>query len=68
MFVDYAHTPDALEKALAQLRRLCRGRLVCVFGCGGERDTAKRPRMGQVAEQYADRVVITSDNPRGEMP
>lgn len=68
IIVDYAHTPDALEQTLAQLRKLCRGKLVCVFGCGGDRDTAKRPLMGRVAEQYADRIIITSDNPRGEMP
>lgn len=68
IIVDYAHTPDALEQTLAQIRKLCRGKLVCVFGCGGDRDTAKRPLMGRVAEEYADRVIITSDNPRGEMP
>ncbi|MEX2524678.1 MAG: UDP-N-acetylmuramoyl-L-alanyl-D-glutamate--2,6-diaminopimelate ligase [Gammaproteobacteria bacterium] len=68
IIVDYAHTPDALEQTLAQIRKLCPGKLVCVFGCGGDRDTAKRPLMGRVAEQYADRVIITSDNPRGEMP
>lgn len=64
--VDYAHTPDALAKALAALRHHCRGRLWCVFGCGGERDRGKRPAMGRVAEQLADEVVITDDNPRGE--
>lgn len=64
--VDYAHTPDALDKALAALRAHVNGKLTCVFGCGGNRDTGKRPLMGRVAEQGADAVVVTDDNPRNE--
>ncbi|MEO5558818.1 MAG: UDP-N-acetylmuramoyl-L-alanyl-D-glutamate--2,6-diaminopimelate ligase [Dokdonella sp.] len=64
--VDYAHSPDALEQALTSLRAHCVGRLVCLFGCGGERDAGKRPQMGAIAEALADRILVTDDNPRGE--
>jgi UDP-N-acetylmuramoyl-L-alanyl-D-glutamate--2,6-diaminopimelate ligase len=64
--VDYAHTPDALEQTLTALRAHCAGRLICVFGCGGERDAGKRPQMGAIAERLADVAIVTDDNPRGE--
>lgn len=66
--VDFAHTPAALEAALKALRPHCAGDLVCVFGAGGDRDAGKRPQMGAVAERYADRIIVTSDNPRHEDP
>ena len=68
IFVDYAHKPDALEKALETLRPFVRGRLVLVFGCGGDRDAGKRPIMGGIAARAADVVIVTDDNPRSENP
>ena len=64
--VDYSHKPDALEQVLAALRAHCDGSLICLFGCGGERDAGKRPIMGAIAERMADAVIVTDDNPRGE--
>jgi UDP-N-acetylmuramoyl-L-alanyl-D-glutamate--2,6-diaminopimelate ligase len=66
--IDYAHTPDALAKALHALREHCRGALWCVFGCGGDRDPGKRPLMGAVADDLADQIIVTDDNPRSENP
>lgn len=68
IFVDYAHTPDALDKVSAALKGMGFGRLITVFGCGGDRDAGKRPLMGQAAARHADVVVLTSDNPRTENP
>jgi UDP-N-acetylmuramoyl-L-alanyl-D-glutamate--2,6-diaminopimelate ligase len=68
VFIDYAHTGDAMLNVLQTVKPLCRGKLIVVFGCGGNRDTAKRPVMGAVAARFADQVIVTSDNPRYEDP
>jgi len=68
ILIDYAHTDDALKNVLSTLKPLCKGRLIVVFGCGGDRDRTKRPRMAKVAEELADIVIVTSDNPRTEKP
>lgn len=68
IFIDYAHKPDALKKALESLRPYARGKLIVVFGAGGDRDTGKRPIMGRIAAENADRVIVTDDNPRSENP
>ncbi len=68
VFVDYAHKPEALEHALSALRPAVRGKLIVIFGCGGDRDPGKRPIMGAIASQKADLVIVTDDNPRSEDP
>ena len=68
VMIDYAHTPDGLENILKTVKEVCEGRVICVFGCGGDRDRTKRPKMGKTAAIYSDIVVVTSDNPRTEDP
>ncbi len=68
VYVDYAHTPDALQNALAALREIGAGRIICVFGCGGDRDRTKRPMMGEIAARLSELAIVTSDNPRSEAP
>lgn len=68
VLIDYAHTPDALENVLRSVRDFCKGRLICVFGCGGDRDPVKRPIMGKIGVELSDIAVVTSDNPRTEKP
>ncbi|MBQ3073009.1 MAG: UDP-N-acetylmuramoyl-L-alanyl-D-glutamate--2,6-diaminopimelate ligase [Oscillospiraceae bacterium] len=68
VLIDYAHTPDGLENVLSSIKKVCKGRLIAVFGCGGDRDATKRPIMGEIGVRFADLVVFTSDNPRTEDP
>jgi UDP-N-acetylmuramyl-tripeptide synthetase len=68
IFVDYAHTPDALENVLLALKALKPERLICIFGCGGDRDRSKRPLMGEISARFSDLTIVTSDNPRTEQP
>ena len=68
VLIDYAHTPDGLENVLLAVRGFCKGRMIAVFGCGGDRDPKKRPIMGKIGVELADIAIITSDNPRTEEP
>jgi len=68
IWIDYAHTPDGMQRVLETVRSFTSGRLFCLFGCGGDRDQGKRPQMGKVAESWADLIILSSDNPRGENP
>jgi UDP-N-acetylmuramoyl-L-alanyl-D-glutamate--2,6-diaminopimelate ligase len=68
VLVDYAHTDDALKHVLSTLKPLCKGKLIAIFGCGGDRDKTKRPRMAQAVSHYAEKIFVTSDNPRSEKP
>lgn len=68
VLVDYAHTPDALKRILKNLSEITSGKLICVFGCGGDRDKSKRPKMGKIATNLSDLTIVTSDNPRTEDP
>ena len=68
VFIDFAHTPDALNASLKSLKNTHPGDLICLFGCGGDRDRSKRSKMGKIAENLSDKVFVTNDNPRGEKP
>jgi UDP-N-acetylmuramoyl-L-alanyl-D-glutamate--2,6-diaminopimelate ligase/murE/murF fusion protein len=68
VYIDYAHTPDALQNVIRALRAITTQRIICVFGCGGDRDKAKRPMMGEIAAKHCDLSIVTSDNPRTEDP
>lgn len=68
VIIDYAHSPDGLENIITSLREIAKGRVVTVFGCGGDRDKTKRPKMGKIAAELSDFCVVTSDNPRSEIP